>query len=167
MILNRNIMNFISQLYVSFKKTNGFIQTTVGTLLAILSIRFESQLKLNYWWVITLFSFSIIISSLFDTALTFYRLSINTNPKIKSVIKNDKIILLLEPTELFVIESYVGIYLIQDDYEELIAIGEVINIQMNKNVAIEIINNKKPELDFSLTKDKIIIKPSIRKSYEC
>lgn len=82
-------------------------------------------------------------------------------------------IFLLEPSELFSYDTIVSFYYLEDDFEQLIAIGRVRNIQQDSKIQVEVtdylsgyeeIFNKLGRNDFKAL-EKTRVKPNIPKAY--
>ncbi|UWQ29241.1 hypothetical protein [Leisingera sp. M523] len=85
------------------------------------------------------------------------------SPTIKKVMSED--ILLVESSEWLGHQTAVAIYKIDEDYEQLVALGEVINVQSNGLVQIAFSKYPHEEansLDFNEIRAKLMIKPGVR-----
>ena len=112
----------------------------------------------------TIFIIFAFISIAVKTAYTIYielRKSLNSLPLRPKVIyartppkyySNSICVLITEPTEILTNDSIVSIYLLVSQFEELIAIGKVINVQDDKKVQVLITHDH----DIERYKNKII-----------
>lgn len=86
-----------------------------------------------------------------------------------------KVICVLSPSPLFIFDSITSIYYSENEYEKLIGIGRVSNIQENKKIQVEIIKVLDEEENLSIFNNisnndntklsKIIIKPNVSTEY--
>lgn len=155
---------FINQLYKSFKTVGGYIISVIATIATILSIKYEDKLNVNFWIIILISCCLIFVMTLLDTSLYFFKESINKSPRIIKILSrgNDKIIL-TEYSELLQIQGLVTIFHFNDDFEDFIGYGEVINIQNDKNVQILLkkLTDETQYNDLNEIRKNMIIKPFV------
>lgn len=154
---------YFEQLYNSFRKTGGFFISMFFALISFIALKYENTIKVNF---LTIIIFSILILTtitLFDASLQFLKKSLNTSPNILKVIqKNNYTILLTEFSEYFQIQGLVSIFWLNDNFEEFIGYGEIINIQNDKKMQIQVtqLNTK---INLEDHRKTLLIKPFITK----
>jgi len=159
---------FWEQLYKSFKQTGGYVLTAVGVIFSVLAFVFDhDSLRVNpalvaIIIVVVVFLIAIIIT-LYDLSRYFYKKSLNNSPRVLKTIKQKEMpILLTEYSDLLRIDGLVTIYRLNDeDFEEHIGYGEVINIQEDKKIQICFRKISIEQEKLSEIRKSIIIKPYI------
>ena len=153
---------FLKQLYKSFKSVGGYIIGVIGFILTILSIKFQKELNLNFWLVILITLSLLLILTLFDIALYVYNASLNNSPSVLKVIKTENsTILLTEFSEYLQIQGLVTVFWLNEDYEEFVGYGEVINIQNDKKIQIDLKKNNDTENNLEAKRKALIVKPFV------
>ncbi len=155
---------YFNQLYKSFKSVGGFIIGVVATLATILSIKYENEIGLNFWLIIIFFIVLILVLTLFDLSIHFFKESLNKSPRIIKVLtRNNEKIILTEYSEMFQIQGLVTVFHFNDEFEDFVGYGEVINIQNDKKIQIlikKLVDETKYK-DLNQIKADIIVKPFV------
>jgi len=163
---------FVQFIFKSLANTSGGL-----SLVATLIFGFIAWFGITPDKTVSLRIPSLIIIILIFLAWWFYRISWIIYeqsgiklPSVKQVTiygENQTAILILEPSPLFSYNSIVAIYCVEDQFERLIGIGSVINVQENGLIQISVIESKsedanvwKPILENKADKIKyLIVKP--------
>lgn len=107
-------------------------------------------------------------------AYQYYQRAQNILPKlIRIVPDNMGVICLFEPSELYSHNALVSLFFNDEDYERLIGLGYVFNVQDDKNIQILITEwipgqeeiKDKLEANNAQVLEKIIAKPNVNRSY--
>lgn len=155
---------YFNQLYKSFKSIGGFIIGGIATLATILSVKFENELGINFWLIIIFSLILILVLTLLDTSIYFFKESLNKSPRIIKIIeKGDDKIILMEYSEMFQIQGLVTIFHFNDEFEDFVGYGEVLNIQNDKKIQILLkkINDGNTYNDLNQVKSNLIVKPFV------
>ena len=165
-------------LWNSFSKAWGIPIAIIALIAAIIFWIYPPTATITLkTFVPLIIIFSILIYILLNSTIYLYKkYRENLLPRLLTCQKDEeqnRIVLLLNPSPLFSYDSLVTIYHIQEQYEALIAIGVVINIQEDKKVQVLItsIIPGKDEVIETLTANNIntikktIVKPNIAKAY--
>lgn len=177
----KNTDSFKTFVWRSFKKSYVLYMTILGFVGSIIFWIFKPDGTVELKYAVTIL-FIILI-----TLLTFIHLSYSLyksrNPQLPAIIfgrepygifVNTKGICLLEPSDLFSYDSFVSFYYIGDEqFEQQIGIGSVVNIQDNKRIQVvieEIFEGQENIVERLKNNDKsimskVIVKPNIPKSY--
>jgi hypothetical protein len=136
--------NFWGRIWSSFREIQNFWYGFLGVALAILFSVVSGKFTIPLYVVVILITvFILIISTLFNAyELTYKEYLRFRHPDILRVIKDSKngtVICLIENSEVFAIDSRISFYYTdENDFESLIAIGYVRNIQRDGKVQVEI-----------------------------
>ena len=169
--------SFWSIIYASFREIRGWLGFPLALLLWILS----PNKSISLGWVIIIGFFSlIIIVTLGEAAYKSFKISKHILPKVLvgrepyTKTQGEKVLCLLEPSELFSHDTLVSFYYIGDEnFEQLIGIGTVINIQEDGKIQAVMIHSldeneekikKLAKNDASILR-KIRVKPNIPRRY--
>lgn len=163
------------ELWAAFHRTYGYVSTIVGLALSFIPIFFDSipfALKL-------ILPIAIIFLVIFATFVEGFRyLYHEKSHLLPAVIRGlpasglyakASAILLLSSSPFFAYDTYVSIYIHDDEYEKMIGWGKVINIQENQKlqVAVYASSDDGPDLWNGITGNnstvikRLIVKPSI------
>lgn len=123
---------------------NGPLIGTVSLFLSVAVIIWmpeKSSLQTKLTMVIAVFSILLIVT-LFHAAWSAFSYKGGHLPAVRYVKAKDAApnvyTLLLDPSELFSIDVIVSVYYAGKELEELIGIGNVVNVQTNKRVQVEV-----------------------------
>ena len=166
-------------LWNGFSKAWGVPVGIIGLIAAITLWIYPATETLSLKIVVPSTVIFLILIYTFLSAITdlYKKYQQNPLPKLLTCQKDltqNTIVLLLSPSQLFSFDSIVSVYSIQEqDYEAIVAIGVVINIQEDKKVQVLITDviPGKDEIIKKLTEnnvntiEKIIVKPNIAKAY--
>jgi len=156
-------------------KHNGVSISLIGIIYAILTYNFDSNKSIRLGIVIPLGIILIILLIVFvDAAYESFKKNRNILPRVicvKPYLKDNKEynLFLLTPSNLFSNGIWVSIYYYSDEYEQLIAVGNVLNIQDDNKIQVLLINTLKGQEETvekivhnnKLYLDKTKIKPNI------
>jgi hypothetical protein len=172
--------SFFFELYDSFTRINGWLFGLLGTALAIALWAWKPEATVRIVIVVPIIvALLFVIVILFDSAYQLYR-SIWKPPRViranpaPELYKDGLALLLLNKSEMFGQDFLVSIYLQEDSFELLVGLGVVINIQFSGLVQVLVIQNtdsKQKDLWKDVLSndckhlDKLLVKPSIPKSY--
>jgi hypothetical protein len=152
---------YLSQLYKSFKSTGGYVISFIGGILSFVAIRYQEEINLNFWSIIFTTISIVIILSFFDSSIHFYKQSLNNSPSVLKVLKRgESTILLTDFSEYFQIQGLVTIFWLNEDYEEFVGYGEIINIQNDKKIQIDL-KKINPDINLEEVRKSLIIKPFV------
>jgi signal transduction histidine kinase len=170
--------SFWGLVWSNFLKIQGVLLGVIGIALWFFSP--QTTISLGLFLLIVILCIVIILTF----ASTAYELFITSKqsfylPKVigskKRTLTNQRIylIFLLEPSELFSYDTIVSFYYLEDDFEQLIAIGRVRNIQQDSKIQVEVtdyvsgyeeIFNRLEKNDYTAL-EKTRVKPNIPKAY--
>lgn len=166
---------FWSIIWSSYMKTQGPLLSFLSILSTLIAWAYAREIKISFFIVfpISLLLLTIIIT-FYVAAYDSFQRSKQILPKVICV-KNllGKIILLLEPSELFSYNCLISCYHLSDEFEELIAVGMVHNIQIDGKIQVilyyllkghEDVFKKLGNSDSILLK-QILVKPNVPKDY--
>ncbi|AFY71517.1 hypothetical protein Pse7367_3276 [Thalassoporum mexicanum PCC 7367] len=173
--------SFWGLIWESFLAVNGLVVGILGVVLAVLLWRFPPNATISLPVVVILGSVCFIaIATLFYAAQVVFAASNQNLPKVKLVKQLKALsseeetytILLLSSSVLFSFDSFASIYYVEDDdFERLIALGVVVNIQQNKIIQVEILESIDSSRVSELTNierreqwKKLRVKPNISRS---
>lgn len=164
-------------LWESFRATSGPVLSTLGLLAALVTWIFSRDTRLSIVWLVaSLMIAAILIFTLVHAALVTYRAVGKHLPAVKLISKpppsyRDVVaVILLEPSDLFALDSLVSIYQLQDQqYEVLVGLGRVLTVQENGLVQVgiqRILEHDSGLMDRLLQNDarvltSILVKPSV------
>lgn len=170
--------SFWSILWLNFRKTEGVVLALIGIALWFFSP--QTTISLRLFLRIVILGLVIIVtfaSTAYELFLTskqsFYLPKIIGSKKKALANQQNYLIFLLEPSELFSYDTIVSFYYLDDDFELLIAVGRVNNIQQDRKVQVEVtdyvrgyeeIFNKLENNDSTALK-RTRVKPNIPKAY--
>ncbi len=159
----------------------GVLIGVIGLALALFSSVYLPNKTVSLGWVIPLgILVLIIIATLFNAAYTSYNLSEPTIPKVLYGRRNptgkqdSEILCLLEPSPLFAYDALVSIYYAdQENFEQLVGIGKVANIQQDGKIQVlifYIVEGQKETANHLATSNstvlrKTIVKPNVPNTY--
>lgn len=99
-------------------------------------------------------------------------------PKIRRVLNPPKsyekasILLIVDPSNYLSHDSSVTLFMLEDDYEQLVGVGVVINVQNDKKIQVAIYKNEESEELLSQLKEnkkhdleRLILKPSVPRAF--
>ncbi len=153
---------FLRQLYKSFKATGGYLLGTLGSICSILSVIFKDQIGIAPLYVILGTIFVILVITFFDLALYFYNETLNNSPEVFRVLtRGESTILLTEYSDLLQVQGLVTVYLLRNDFEELVGYGEVINIQNDRKIQIDLKKRVLEGINLEEDRKSLIIKPFV------
>lgn len=175
--------SFWGLVWTNFLNIQGLLIGVIGVALAILLWLFPSRTSIPLWLALLIIIFALVVALTFaSTAYELFSASKTLFPlprvllSKKITAKNQQIdfIFLLEPSDLFSNDALVSFYYFSDDnFEQLIAIGRVRNIQQDSKVQVEVIYSisgcedilNKLEQNDTVTLKKTRVKPNIPKAY--
>jgi hypothetical protein len=168
--------SFWGLIYDSFIRINGWLFGGLGLALSIATFFFSPETKFPVGWFVVLGSLSIVVVVvLYDASRTSWKASQRGLPAVRRTLEPPDIyqgiekILIVEPSELFGVDALVSIYTTEEEYERLIGIGRVLNVQTNGylQIGISTLTETSPDLidklkgnDSAFLK-KILVKPSV------
>ena len=167
-----------SFIWNSFKRIYG----PIGTIFTIVGSLFlwifapDTKISLKIILPILVFIIMLLFTFIDTTYQAIEKLKQNKNilPKILRVMdprppyQKAKALALLEKSPIFSFGTIVGIYFIEDDFEQLIGIGEVINIQENKKIQIAItsyLEGQEDKIEELLKNNARLLEKTIVKPY--
>ncbi len=173
-------MNMSDRIWKALLKTWGAVFTIVS-LAASVFVYFVAPdtdtIKMNIFFVVVFLFFGIIVillRALYD-ANTDAKVNL---PKIRKVLEPPRsyekasALLLVDPSSLLAHDSSVTLFMLEDDYEQLIGIGVVINIQDDKKVQVALFKNDESEQLINQLKEnkkhdleRLILKPSVPRAF--
>lgn len=154
----------------------------VGIALAIFLWLFPPKTNIPLWLALligilaltAIVTFASTAYEIFITSKQFFSLPrVIRSKRITVTNQGIDLIFILEPSELFSYDSVVSFYYLDDDFEMLIAIGRVSNIQQDRKLQVEVTNyvigyeeifNKLKNNDSTALK-RTRVKPNISKAY--
>lgn len=170
---------FNQELYQSFKNAFGFPVIIISFVMTIFMYVTDNTYSIRITWLISIAATGFIfIAAMFDLSYRMYEKTKKPLPKVISIkpptqlYESAEAIIIIEPSELFGYELLVSVYLNDDGYDKLLAIGNVITIQQNGYIQILIFKlcdeSARDILDRGINNDSrilsnLIIKPSIPK----
>ena len=173
-------MSFSDRIWSAFINSWGILIALIGFVASILTYFVAPKtdtVQLNIFLVV-LFVMTAIIVILFRSLFEVHNDSALQLPKVRKVLKppsaykKASALLLVEPCTLLSYDSSVTLFSIEDDYESLLGIGVVINIQNDKKIQIALYeNNQSIEAITQLKEnkkhdlDRLVLKPSVPKAF--
>lgn len=135
--------SFSEHLFKSFWASYGHIMTFIGLLLALFAIyTIPDETMSLKWFAIPLVLGLYLIFWFLYAAWTAFDLQPVLVPHIKSAKPAPKAfssaiaLLLAEPSVLYSHDAVVSVYFVEDDFERLIGVGRVYNVQDNKIIQV-------------------------------
>lgn len=174
--------SFWGIVWSNFLKIQGVLIGVIGIALAIFLWLFPPRTNIPLWLALligilaltAIVTFASTAYEIFITSKQFFSLPRVIGSK-KITLTNRVIVLIfvLEPSELFSYDTIVSLYYLEDDFEQLIAIGRVRNIQQDSKIQVEVIEYasgheevfKKLERNDYTALKKTRVKPNIPKAY--
>lgn len=173
--------SFWSLIWSSFLKTQGALIGVIAIALTVLLWLSSPNKSISLGLALPIGLFCIIlILTLGNAAYESFKMSKRILPRIllgkepPTQIQGAKVLCLLEPSELFSYDMLVSFYYVNDeDFEQLIGIGTVVNIQEEGKIQVamiysfdvyEEILNKLVQNDVGILK-KTRVKPNVPKTY--
>jgi hypothetical protein len=169
-------MNISDRIWKALLKTWGGVFTVVSLMASVLLYFIAPDtdtIKVNIFVVVVFVLFAIIViilRALYD-ASTDARVNL---PKIRKVLEPPRsyekasALLLVDPSNLLSHDSSVTLFMLEDDYEQLVGIGVVVNIQDDKKVQVALFKNDESEQLIGQLKEnkkhdleRLILKPSV------
>lgn len=143
---------FTGHLCESFRRVYGPILVFLQLFIALFSyFYFPTQAVGLRWVIICGIVVLIILITLSDASFRAYSMAFNILPKVlmgKSAKDNTaKALLMLEPSILFSFETLVSIYIVENNFEELLGIGYVYNIQDDRRIQVLVTRSLNESLD--------------------
>lgn len=143
---------FTGHLWESFRRVYGPILTFLSLLIAFLSYFYlPTQVVSLKLVIICGIVILIILITLSDASFRAYSMAFNILPRVlmgKSAKESTaKALLLLERSILFSFETLVSIYIVENDYEELLGVGYVCNIQDDHKIQVLVTKSLNESLD--------------------
>jgi hypothetical protein len=136
--------SFWGLVWSNFLRIQGVLLSAIGIALWFFTPQTSISLGLVLLVVILALVITLTFAStayeLFNKSKDFFSL-----PRViftRKIVANNQrqfLIFLLESSELFSNDTLVSFYYFDDDFEQLIAIGRVINIQQNSKIQVEVI----------------------------
>ncbi len=182
MLFERNIINksFWGLIWVSFLKCQGTLVVIVSICLPFILWILSPKVQVSLSLILPLGILSIfLVIVFFDAAFISFNKSKNLLPKVLlskifySTNNEPLTLFLLEPSLSFSHDAMVSFYFIDNDFEQLIGIGVVLNIQQDGKIQVMM---TKPYLEHKETLQKLanndntilnktIVKPIISKRF--
>jgi len=136
--------SFWGLIWSSFLRVQGVLSVVITFVLAVLLWVFSPDKNISLRWVLPIGIFCVIlILTLFNAVYEAFKISKNVLPMVlfgESPPKNfpkAKLLCLTEPSELFSHGILVSFYCTDDhNFEQLIGIGEVVNIQEDSKIQV-------------------------------
>jgi hypothetical protein len=151
-VSNETSKNFSEHLFKSFWASYGHIMAFVGIavgLIAIYVVPDKAVLSLRYAAIPILIGVYLILWFLY-TAWSAFHIKTIVVPGVVSAkpppkaFSSSKALLLVEPSVIYSHDSVVSIYFLEDEFERLIGVGRVYNVQDNKIIQVLVTH----DLDF-------------------
>lgn len=171
--------NFFSHFYNSFKKVNGHLFGSFSLILAFVVWIWSSNSKVSFGLFIPLVLFFIIlIITLIDLSYTLYIKQKNLLPKViqgrepPSLFNESEALIIVTESKLFSHEALISLFLIEDGYERLIGVGNVLTVQNDGMIQIIITKSLVEESENiwervrsnnKIVIEKLLVKPNIPK----
>ncbi|HEX8633803.1 MAG TPA: hypothetical protein VF703_06570 [Pyrinomonadaceae bacterium] len=136
--------SFTSHLYVSFRASYGHVTALLGIVLVFLSYFSipTTQTITTRWLIISIVISLYLIFGLLHAAWTAFYRDKDILPAVRyaapppKAIQSSLALLVLDPSIIFSYDSIVGIYSVENEYERLIGLGKVINIQEDRKIQV-------------------------------
>lgn len=173
-------MTFSERLWKAILKSWGGAITLisfVASIAAYFVVPNTATVKMNIFFVIVMILVALIIV-LFRAAYDANTDASVILPKVRRVISPPKsyekasVLLIVDPSNYLSHESSVTLFMLEDDYEQLIGVGVVINVQNDKKVQVAIYKNDESEELLSQLKEnkkhdleRLILKPSVPRAF--
>jgi hypothetical protein len=129
--------------------------------------------------------FLVLVLLLIATIIILLRATFDANidasvvlPRVRKVLNPPKsyekasALLVVDPSNYLSHDSYVTLFMLEDDYEQLIGVGIVINVQNDKKIQVAIYKNEESEQLISQLKEnkkhdleRLILKPSVPRAF--
>lgn len=173
-------MNLSDRIWKALLKTWGAfiaIVSLIASLLVYFIVPDTDTIKVNIFLVVVFVFFWIIVillRALYD-ANSEARINL---PKIRKILEppksytNASALLLVDPSNLLYNDSSVTLFMLEDDYEQLVGVGIVINIQDDKKVQVALFKSEESNELVSQLKEnrkhdleRLILKPSVPKAF--
>jgi hypothetical protein len=134
---------FWSFIYERFRETYGAIASVIGLVISVITLVFvPDEWKVGArWLVLIIMIFLYLLWLLIDSVVIALSLANRSLPKVRyarsapDFSPNSVSLMLLDPSDLYTMGSIVSIYR-QDEYEELMGFGEVLNVQEDGRIQI-------------------------------
>ncbi len=169
-------------MWSSFRKIQGPVGTVGTVVLGVLLWRFsrDGSIRLAVALPVGVL-FMILLLTLCDAVYQMYKMSQRVLPRVlfgrkaAGQMEGEKVLCLLEPSELFSHGALVSFYHVgHENFEELIGIGTVVNVQEDRKIQVamtwcvdghegtaeRLARNDKEVLE------KIMVKPSVPSAYQ-
>ncbi|MCE5163754.1 hypothetical protein [Plesiomonas sp. PI-19] len=173
-------MTFSERLWKAILKSWGGAITLIS-FVASIAVYFvvpnTATVKMNIFFVIVMILAALIIV-LFRAAYDANTDASVILPKVRRVLNPPKsyekasVLLIVDPSNYLSHESSVTLFMLEDDYEQLIGVGVVINVQNDKKVQVAIYKNDESEELLSQLKEnkkhdleRLILKPSVPRAF--
>lgn len=173
-------MNLSNRIWNALLKTWGAVFTIVSlaaTVLVYFVAPDTDTIKINIFLVIIFVFFMIFVILL--RALYDANADISANlPKIRKILEPPRsyekasALLLVDPSNLLSYDSSITLFIQEDDYEQLVGIGVVINIQNDKKIQVALFKNDESEQLINQLKEnrkhdleRLILKPSVPRAF--
>jgi hypothetical protein len=165
------------EIYKSFIRVNGYLLSSFSLLIALLLFFVTPTTDIPVRWVVV-FAVPFFLLFIVVCDVAYCAIQDIVLPKVKasrepsSLYPNALAILLLEKSNLFGHESLVSVYFKGDDFETLIGVGYVLNIQQGGLIQVLVIGKVGEAQDDTWEKirnnngdilSKLLIRPSITK----
>jgi hypothetical protein len=153
------------------------IVSLISSFLLYFLVPDTDTIKVNAFLVTVFAAFAIIVFLL--RALYDANLDAEINlPKIRKVLKppnsyeKASALLLVDPSALLSHDSSVTLFMLEDDYELLVGVGVVINIQNDKKVQVALFKNEDSQQLVDQLKEnkkhdleRLVLKPSVPRAF--
>jgi hypothetical protein len=172
--------SFLSEMYDAFKRTNGFVLGALAFVLAFAFWIWTPDYSVSLKIVLpgsTILIIGCIV--LFDCAYTLHKrdwsaprvVRVSQPPEVYKA--NGVLLLLLEKSEMFGQDHFVSIYERRDDFELLLGLGLVINVQQSGLLQVLVLGKdgapQNPLWESALSNDpkvlaRLLVKPGFSKT---
>jgi hypothetical protein len=168
--------SFSEHLYASFTRINGWLFGTVGLVVSVGAFFFGPDTKVVVGWLVALAAVaSVFLGVLSDAAYSGWKSSRQALPGVRKALVPPQNypgivkVLIVDSSDLFGVDALVSIYVKEDEYERLLAIGRVLTIQTNGFLQVGLTNltdmdaetEKKLDANDAALLKRLLIKPSI------
>ena len=173
-------MSLSDRIWKALLKTWGGVFTFVSLVASVLVYFITPDtdtIKINIFLVVIFLLLAIIV--IFLRALYDANTDANVSlPRIRKVLEPPKsyekasALLLVDPSNLLSHDSSVTLFILEDDYEQLVGIGVVVNIQDDKKAQVALFKNDESEQLISQLKEnkkydleRLVLKPSVPRAF--
>ncbi|MBK7023028.1 MAG: hypothetical protein IPH41_05785 [Sulfuritalea sp.] len=131
--------SFPKHLYDSFIRVNGWLVGLVGLIFSVGSFFFikpDTTVAIG-WLISTVIVAILVLVVAMDAAYVAWRSLKRGLPDVRrslappAAYDGIDLLLLVDPSDLFAVDAMIAVYVNEDDYERLLAVGRVLTIQTN------------------------------------